>query len=112
MNDTTQVNISGNPKIGQMAVGSTAKIINHPSRPPRRGKGIGVVTIKAAESRAVAEVFGLTGERDDRTGQRFSGNGEILDEPVEFLWIHVLEKVVVDLQRRRAGASAADRAVL
>lgn len=99
MNDTsnTEFTISGgHTSIGQIAFGPSAKIVNHPARSARsvkRAKGIGVVTIKAAESRAVADAFGLTAKPDDATGQRFYlGEVEAADGPVLLVAARTLEQ--------------------
>ena len=96
MNDTSNIAFEvsgGQSEIGQLAIGPRAKIINNSSRPARRRKGIGVVTIKAAESRAVADVFGLTGRRDDVTGQRFYlGEVDAEDGRVPLVAVRTLEQ--------------------
>lgn len=64
-----------------------------PAQSVERAKGIGVVTIKAAESSAVADAFGLATEPDDATGQRFYlGEVEAADGPVPLVAARTLEQ--------------------
>jgi adenosylhomocysteine nucleosidase len=99
MSDTVKTEFTitgGQTSIGQVAVGPSAQIINHAGRRDhhvRRAKGIGVVTIKAAESRAVADAFGLTAKPDEVTGQRFYlGEVDAAGGPVPLVAARTLEQ--------------------
>lgn len=84
--------------IGQVAAGPGAGITNvypgsQPTRSASRAGGIGVVTIKATETRALIEVFGLTKNRDTPGGQDFYiGPVESADGPVELVAARTLEQ--------------------
>ena len=84
--------------IGQLAAGPGAGITNvhpgsQPTRSPSRPRGIGVVTIKATETRALIEVFGLTKNRETPGGQDFyTGTVESADGPIELVAARTLEQ--------------------
>lgn len=84
--------------IGQVAAGTGAGISNvypgsQPTRSASQAGGIGVVAIKATETRALIEVFGLTKNRDTPGGQDFYiGTVESADGPVELVVARTLEQ--------------------
>lgn len=84
--------------IGQLAWDAGAEITNvqaaspNHSRSLSRRRGIGVVAIKAVETKAVIDVFGLTRDRKPRSGQDFyTGTVESADGRVELVAARTLE---------------------
>ncbi len=103
MNDTTHnsgfMNTgNSNVHVGQLAVGPNARIttanpVPEPSRSASRPSGIGVITIKATETRAVVDVFGLTKEKGTPSGQNFyRGTVDTADGTVELVATRALEQ--------------------
>ncbi|MGH3878560.1 MAG: hypothetical protein ACRDSK_16135 [Actinophytocola sp.] len=96
MNNTSNTKFTfngGNTNIREVNSGI---VINQPSplpHPVKRARGIGVVTIKAVESTAVADVFGLTAKPDDATGQRFyMGEVDAADGPAPLVAARTLQQ--------------------
>lgn len=83
---------------GQIAVGPNAGIANPYSAPQSadpaaRPSGIGVITIKAVEMRAVADVFGLVREKRTRGGLNFyRGTVDSADGTVDLFAVRTLEQ--------------------
>lgn len=81
----------------QIAAGTEARITNisgspQPARSTSGTRGIGVVSIKATETRAVVDVFDLTRDRDTPSGQTFyAGTVESADGRVDLVAARALE---------------------